>query len=357
MNTIGERVRAALERDGRTQNEVASEVGIAPDAFSRAINGKRGFGALELADIARALGVSVHWLITGERDPFELVLSARHETKPGTFDRRVSGAVADESVLTNIALAYHQCGDQIESTSLPESLAELTEDLDGDFVPRFIEQIETLGIDVIRVEQLSTAYSFQIDGRAVIALNSSGNWFHQNWSVAHELGHLIMKHENVMPGNGDVGRLEAEANRFAAELLLPGSEMKLIDWATISKAEVADFLWDRGVSAAALSLRLQKLDLCISDEIVELLSQKTQGVIRRHSTEASSADINARMVGSTERKFPSWLIGAHVSAIAAGKVGKATLAWMLDVDVAGLDVEEPESPDLLSANDLIELFG
>lgn len=357
MNTIGERVRAALEHENRTQNDVASEVGIAPDAFSRAINGKRGFGALELADIARVLRVGVHWLITGEQDPFELALSARHETDQNTFDRQVSGAVADETVLSDIALAYQQCADQIRATALPQNLADLSKSLGEGFVPRFIENVEAIGVDVIRVEQLSTAYSFQIDGRAVIALNSSGNWFRQNWSLAHELGHLVAGHENVMPENGDVGRLEAEANRFAADLLLPVEIMKSLDWASASEADVADFLWDRGVSAPALLRRMQKLGLSVSDKITDLLAQKTQAVIRRHSTKAGSGEINARMVAAAERTFPAWLIDAHVAAVAAGTVGKATLAWMLDVDVAGLEVEEPDGPDLLSADDLAELFG
>jgi len=55
MTTIGSRVRSAMQGAGMQQKQLAERVGMTPDALSRALNGQRGFAALELADIASVL--------------------------------------------------------------------------------------------------------------------------------------------------------------------------------------------------------------------------------------------------------------------------------------------------------------
>lgn len=108
MSEIGMRVRQALTAKGISQKRLAQEVGMTADALSRAINGQRGFGAVELADIAANLGAEVHFLITGERDPYGLVVSARHDYDPQSSTRTVGGLEADRAVLEDIRLAYAQ---------------------------------------------------------------------------------------------------------------------------------------------------------------------------------------------------------------------------------------------------------
>ena len=65
------------------------------------------------------------------------------------------------------------------------------------FVRPFADRLEKyLGVEVVRVTELSTAYSLTVGGRAVIAVPATGNWFRENWDIAHELGHLIMGHHD-----------------------------------------------------------------------------------------------------------------------------------------------------------------
>ena len=47
--TIGSRVRAILQERDLTQKEVARKIGMPADALSRALNGVRGFGSLEIS--------------------------------------------------------------------------------------------------------------------------------------------------------------------------------------------------------------------------------------------------------------------------------------------------------------------
>lgn len=104
---IGDRVARAIPHT-MTQKQVASAVGMTPDAFSRALRGERGFAAVELANLAEVLSQDVHFLITGQPDPHRLVVSARHSYDPQTRSRAVEGRERDDAVLADIALAFRQ---------------------------------------------------------------------------------------------------------------------------------------------------------------------------------------------------------------------------------------------------------
>lgn len=67
------------------------------------------------------------------------------------------------------------------------------------------------------------AYSFDSRLRPVIVLNPlKRDYYRQRFDVAHELGHLVM-HGDAEPGGRVV---EAQANRFAAELLMPAEQIR-----------------------------------------------------------------------------------------------------------------------------------
>jgi len=67
------------------------------------------------------------------------------------------------------------------------------------------------------------AYSFDSRLRPVVVLNPiKRDYYRQRFDVAHELGHLVM-HGDAEPG----GRIvEAQAHRFAAELLMPAEHIR-----------------------------------------------------------------------------------------------------------------------------------
>ena len=60
--------------------------------------------------------------------------------------------------------------------------------------------------------------------RSVLLVNSSLSQGRARFSVAHELGHLLLRHEPVVRiGEPRNSRQEREADRFASELLIPAS--------------------------------------------------------------------------------------------------------------------------------------
>ncbi|EWS81338.1 hypothetical protein BF93_17415 [Brachybacterium phenoliresistens] len=358
MTTIGSRVRSAMQGAGMQQKQLAERVGMTPDALSRALNGQRGFAALELADIASVLRVDVHFLITGEPDPHRLVLSARHSYDQETRSRSVDGLDGDRAILEDIRLAYAQAGPPPPGVALPSDVEQMRRLLHPAFVRKFIDHLAELDVDVVRIDGVSTAYSFTVEGRPVIVLPESGNWFYENWSLAHELGHLVLGHEGVIAGSEAYDAKERAANAFAAELLLPETVMRAQAWPGMDLAAVAELVWTWGVSTDALRRRLNALALAPCAEVADALAGTTQKLLRRHWTGARIGDpISGRMREAGERRFPDWLQEAHLERIADGAVGKGTLAWMLGVPSESLEVDEPGRGAELSDDALDALLG
>ena len=66
MSTVGERIKARREELGWTQDDMATKAGISKSFLSDIENGKRNIGADKLLDIARALSLSLDFLMTGK---------------------------------------------------------------------------------------------------------------------------------------------------------------------------------------------------------------------------------------------------------------------------------------------------
>lgn len=361
MSTIAARAKAAVAASPRTQSEIASAIGMTPDAFSRALNGHRGFGALELAELARELGADLHELITGEPDPSAFVVSARHSYDPGSRTRAVDSLAGDTSVLEDIRLLYRQAGDVAPTPSLPADPAGMRAALGGGFVGPFMERVEKLSIDVIRIGEIGTAWSGEIFGRKVIVLPTSGNWFWQNWSIAHELGHLILGHQGVAPGSVANDQCEAAASAFAAELLVPETAVREVCAGDPSLQGVARYLWDAGISTKTLAARLSTLAITPGDALSELLDGTTQKALRRHAGlqhEWFEPDpITARMEAAAQRHFPAWLINAHAARVLAGELDTGSLAWMTGIPPEQMDIGDAPPERELSGAELADLFG
>lgn len=109
-----------------------------------------------------------------------------------------------------------------------------------------------------------------VEGRPVITYNLSDAPVRRRFTVAHELGHLALGH--LSPGNPKFRdpatnfsysahkAEEREANRFAAELLMPANTLKYaIERKNLhSVDDLADLF---GVSQVAMKYRLENLGL------------------------------------------------------------------------------------------------
>lgn len=374
---IGQRVRAAMEArfgTARTQTAVAADLGMTSDAFSRSLNGERAFSSAELARAAHLLGADLHALITGTPDPLRAAFAARHAFDRETYEYRNDGEDADAKVRDGVLLAYRQANPWLAASNLalPSTAAACRALLGEGFAPMFADHIEErLGVDVVRLPGLSTDYSLTIAEQRIILLGTQGNWFRANWSLAHELGHLCLGHHEVDATDGS-GGAEGAANAFAAELLLPAAQMRTFDWTALSPAEVAEFVWDAGVSTATLRNRLQSLGLPVSADVAGWLSQSTQRFLNHHPVKAAAArplddaahhfitvidPIGQRMQRASERRVPARLMKGLRDGIEAGRLNSATLAWLLDVKPETLEIDQPEPPADLGVDEVADLLG
>jgi Zn-dependent peptidase ImmA (M78 family) len=323
------------------QRELAERTGMTPDAFSRALHGQRQFAAIEIALLAEEIGADVHWLITGQPDPNQLSVAARHYFDHTTGQRTIPGRARDEQVLADIALA-----------------AVMRECLGADFVRPFADRVEErLGVDVVRAGELSTAYSLRIGGRSVIGVPATGNWFRENWDLAHELGHLAKGHHDDGISEHESDEHEAAANAFAADLLLPAPDLQQVPWQSITDDDLAAHVWGWGISTDALCNRLSAIRREVPDIVARWARYTTQRLLRYHLHIASDVDeITDRMDAAAQRRFPRSLQEAHLEQIASGAISKATLAWMLAIDADALEVDAPVIP-VVGADELAAALG
>jgi len=337
-----------------TQEQIAARIGMTADAFSRALNGKRGFAAVELARLADLLQTSMYWLTTGQRDPHEPLMVARHTFDQATLSRSVDWAGLTRAV-DDVRLAYSQVALPSSPPVTAAGAREMRALLGEGFIAEFADRVEACaGVDVVRVKGVHTAVAMRLAGRSVIVMGETGNWFYQNWSLAHELGHFVLRHVVADAGTEVpehvTDRQEADANAFAAELLLPADEVRGCDWAAMTAGDLAELVWGWGVSTDALATRLRALRIEVPAHVSLLLGERAQRLLRHHwSGNRETVDlITQRMDHAASRRFPSVLQAAHVEAIAAGRAPKATLAWMLGVEESEVEVDEPvaESADL-----------
>ena len=212
--------------------------------------------------------------------------------------------------------------------------------LGEDFISCFYDRVESaLGVEVIVVPLRGDGYSLTLGGRRVIVLAATGHWFRSNFTLAHELGHLLV--EGIPPQDGKTA--EDVANVFAADLLMPVERIRSIDWAQAKAATVARVVWDLGVSTQALEVRLRFLGIAPGNKASSALAMSTEALLRGSPAPAVAppAAVTARMEYSARRRFPERVVTGLRRAVADGDAPQASLSWVL-----GLPAREENDDDV-----------
>ncbi len=114
-------------------------------------------------------------------------------------------------------------------------------------------RVYSLAIDAVEVD----AFSMWRRDRPFVFLNTLKSAEHGRFDAAHELGHLVL-HRHAAPSGQEA---EQDANAFASALLMPPASVRAHAprFATIDNLMRLKKVW--GVSLAAMTYRLHKLDL------------------------------------------------------------------------------------------------
>lgn len=108
MEDVIGRIRSCIDLTGKQQGQIAEAVGLTPAQFSKSLSGNRSLSAVELASLATAFEVSLHWLLTGREDPMAIRVAARHDFDPANGGYHAPGHGSDEQLLNDVALLYRQ---------------------------------------------------------------------------------------------------------------------------------------------------------------------------------------------------------------------------------------------------------
>ncbi|WP_428116411.1 helix-turn-helix domain-containing protein [Candidatus Poriferisodalis sp.] len=98
-------------------------------------------------------------------------------------------------------------------------------------LPNLVELIESTGIPVVLMncfhpKQSATSHPGTLCDW-VITVNDSHPASRRRYTLAHELGHVVLRHEAVIaPDDAERSILEVQADAFAAELLMPQDEAR-----------------------------------------------------------------------------------------------------------------------------------
>lgn len=349
----------------RTQRALADAAGITPDALSRALNGTRGFSLSEITRIAQVLSVDVAWLITGAPDPHRVEFAARHAWDADTRQRSNPREADDTPLLDSVVALYRAAFPEAapSSRALPGSAAEVRAALGDDSVGRFAQIVEQeLDVDIVRIPDLSTAYSLRVGGRGIIVLNTTPNWFYSNWSLAHELAHLVLGHHDEsggrQKGEATLNQHERAANAFAADLLLPEDLMRAQPWAAMTFDQLGAFLWATGVSSKTLRYRIQNLRITVAADVASALESSTFDVLRSAEAQLQPPLSNSRAIAerrqqATAIRYPLALVEALTTQVERGIADPRMLATVLTISVDDVfntfDVPEEESDEETTA--------
>lgn len=275
MSSIGEVLETARRASGMTQEQLAEAAGVTQTALSRYEHDLRTPEPEVLECLAQALGVTTDLLERGGRKEGALAVGAhmrrRATAKPTVWRELEARLNMTRLHATRLFEEVSMRADRQVPTFdpvdvLPEDAARLVRAqwrMPAGPIRSLVTWMESAGILVIedafgpsaRVDGLSQ----WADDHPVVMINSSAPTDRKRWTLAHELGHLVLHNEYV---DSD---MEAQANAFAAELLMPATEIRAtLRGLTIGRTLDLKRFW--GVSMAAIIERAASLNTITTRE-------------------------------------------------------------------------------------------
>lgn len=349
MDAIGQRVRELISRSGSSQGEFAAQIGLDASKLSKSLSGARRFSSLDLARIAESSQVSVDWLLSGQETP--LTLAARAETGTSSAQavaeaKRLSDARSDITFL-----GYPQPWRPLGLPTVRGRLIDQGAALADHAARRFAEHgldptdaglagaVETaFGVDVAvgdlgpRFDGLCVSNN---EVKLILAAQGALPW-RQRFTVAHELGHLLVGDDQELHLDEDVMRkegrsdTETRANAFAAALLMPEQVLReAVGKQGLSSEGFARLACRLRVSPSALAYRLLNFRLIDAGTSEQFRRQSAKSVA---ATAGADGEFAAEVAVAGRGRPPGLLARDSYAAYRAGKATLRPYANVLGVD-------------------------
>lgn len=232
----GERVRQARECCGLTQAELATRIGVSQPTISDIEAGRLQGSQKTIEKIATVTEFPVAFLEEKQAPTFPLgtllyrartAMTAEHRARAyrqAQLAFEFTHWLAGHANIPKVRVPEH-AGDPTTAAALARAAMGLSPE---DPIPHLTAVLERNGVivlpllaDMSHLDAFATWVESDVH-RPVIAVAQGRPGDRQRFSVAHELGHLIM---HAVP-RGPFEQLEREADTFAAEFLAPETAMR-----------------------------------------------------------------------------------------------------------------------------------
>lgn len=262
-----EMLSLARESRGYSQTELARRMGVTQGYVSKLETGIIEIAGDRLEDLAAALRYPVEFF--GQRMPFgdsPCLHHRKRQTVRATDLRRIEGeCIVAGLVVRNLARGVEIETDNtfpvmdIDEYESPEVVAQITRSHWGirpGPIRNLVLVIEAAGGVVLRqvfgTRKIDAISQWPPDGGPLFFVNADSSWDRTRYTLAHEIGHLIM---HTTPS----ATMEEEADRFAAEFLMPAVDIAGdLEGLGLAGLEPLKRVWR--VSMAALARRAYELD-------------------------------------------------------------------------------------------------
>ncbi|QNE18697.1 ImmA/IrrE family metallo-endopeptidase [Kribbella qitaiheensis] len=263
------RLKIARKRRGLTLTALAKSTDISSRSLSAYENGEWKPTSESLQTIAHVLDFPIQFFHGDELDEIpEDSVSFRAATKMTARQRDAALSAGRVALMFDRWIAERFDLPEASIPTLtgydPESAADSLRARWGLGLRPIRNAVHLVEAHGIRVYSLPAdtksldAFSLAWRGQPYIFLNTEKSGERGRFDVAHELGHLVMHGEHVVPHGPEI---EAQANAFAAAFLMPRASVVAqgLRHATVPQIISAKTIWR--VSALALTHRLHELDL------------------------------------------------------------------------------------------------
>lgn len=274
MGEFGElstgRLRLARERSALFVKDLAARCAVSPQTVALWEKGLQRPTEDALERLAKVTGFPVSFFFRDEPDSLnEEAVAFRARTRIGARDKRaaLAAAVLAREFATWIDARFQLPDVRLSEDDLSKKAADFVADLvrvewglGHKPIPSMIQLLESRGVLVLSLAQdvrELDAFSFWSGARPIVLLNTMKTVERSRFDAAHELYHLLCRHEKTTQ------REEDAANAFAGALLMPREDVCLHvrRGSVLGLEQLVQMKRRWGVSLPALVVRLRDLDL------------------------------------------------------------------------------------------------
>lgn len=278
--SLGGRIKLARKASGMSMRELAERVGISAMAISKYERGLLNPSSEVLIRLAKALSVKSEFFFRKAPEAASLVLYRKHASLQKKGEDEINAKIQDwleryleiESFLKVSSLDF-DLNEKYPFNSL-DDIEDISNKIRKNWnlgLDPIEDLIDTLEQHFIKIFQIDfdknfDACTFMHHGSPVIAVNANFSGDRQRFSIAHELGHIVLGVDNEE-------LIEKAAHRFAGAFLFPKSAviMELGEKrSSLSLEELYLIKHKYGISMQAIIYRAKEINI-ISENLFNQL--------------------------------------------------------------------------------------